>query len=75
MVKTANDLWEERRVDARNPLSVMEGDAPLPLIRLRVDYTGDFETSNPVRFGQQYSGKVANPNDLLVFYRKRQSKE
>lgn len=42
-------------------------DAPLlPLIRLRVDYTG-FSTINAQRFGQQFVGKVANPHDLLLF--------
>ena len=38
----------------------------LPLIRLRVDYTG-FSTINAQRFGQQFVGKVANPHDLLLF--------
>ena len=44
-----------------------QADAPLlPLIRLRVDYTG-FSTINAQRFGQQFVGKVANPHDLLLF--------
>jgi hypothetical protein len=38
----------------------------LPLVRLRVDYTG-FSTINAQRFGQQFVGKVANPHDLLLF--------
>ena len=38
----------------------------LPLIRLRVDYTG-FSTINAQRFGQRFVGKVANPHDLLLF--------
>jgi len=44
-----------------------QADAPLlPLVRLRVDYTG-FSTINAQRFGQQFVGKVANPHDLLLF--------
>ncbi|KAL6065853.1 Double-strand break repair protein [Balamuthia mandrillaris] len=42
----------------------------LPLIRLRVEY-GGFSTCNPQRFGQQFVGKVANPNDILLFYKRR----
>lgn len=38
-----------------------EGQAPLlPLVRLRVDYTG-FSTVNAQKFGQRFVGKVANP--------------
>lgn len=38
----------------------------LPLIRLKVDYSG-FMTINPQKFGQKYVGKVANPQDILIF--------
>ncbi|GAB2225834.1 hypothetical protein Droror1_Dr00021602, partial [Drosera rotundifolia] len=31
-----------------------------------VDYSG-FKTINPQRFGQKYVGKVANPQDILIF--------
>eukprot|EP00963_Diacronema_lutheri_P008336 scaffold741_cov336-Pavlova_lutheri.AAC.47 len=43
-----------------------DGKEMLPLIRLRVDYTG-FTTVNTQRFGQQFVGKVANPQDILFF--------
>ncbi|EGG14929.1 DNA repair exonuclease [Cavenderia fasciculata] len=42
----------------------------LPLIRLKVDYTG-YSTINPQKFGQRFTGKVANPNDILLFTRKK----
>ncbi|EGD77873.1 hypothetical protein PTSG_09507 [Salpingoeca rosetta] len=45
----------------------------LPLLRLRVEYTG-FPTLGAQRFGQRFAGKVANPKDILLFYRKRTSK-
>ncbi|KAK3436637.1 hypothetical protein EUGRSUZ_C01186 [Eucalyptus grandis] len=32
----------------------------------QVDYSG-FMTINPLRFGQKYVGKVANPQDILIF--------
>jgi double-strand break repair protein MRE11 len=42
----------------------------LPLIRLRVEYTG-FNLINLSRFGQLFVGKVANPMDILNFFRKK----
>lgn len=42
--------------------------APLPLVRLRVDYTG-FSTINVQRFGQKFVGKVANPHDVLLWHK------
>jgi double-strand break repair protein MRE11 len=29
--------------------------------------------SNPIRFGQEFSGKIANPRDVLVFHRAKKS--
>lgn len=48
---------------------------PLPLIRLRVEYTapdgGRFDCENPQRFSNRFVGKVANVNDVIQFYRKK----
>ena len=48
---------------------------PLPLIRLRVEYTapegGNFDCENPQRFSNRFSGKVANVKDVVQFYRKK----
>ena len=41
-----------------------------PLIRLKVEYSG-FATINPHRFGQRFVGRVANPNELLLFHKRR----
>jgi double-strand break repair protein MRE11 len=41
----------------------------LPLIRLRVDYTGGYQTPHPPRFGQRFVEKVANPESILLFQR------
>ena len=41
-----------------------------PLVRLRVEYSG-YPTCNPQRFGQRFVGRVANPNDILLFHRRR----
>ena len=42
-------------------------------ILLKVDTTGVTETSNPIRFGQEFQGRIANPRDLLVFHRSKKS--
>ncbi|CAK9274043.1 unnamed protein product [Sphagnum jensenii] len=59
--KVVNDLISKA---AENEAGHQE--AMVPLIRVRVDYTG-FTTINPQRFGQKFVGKVANPHDILLF--------
>ncbi|KAG8299014.1 Double-strand break repair protein mre11a [Homalodisca vitripennis] len=47
----------------------------LPLIRLRVTYSEEMEYFNPIRFGQQFSDKVANPMDMILLKRERKEKK
>lgn len=47
-------------------------DPPKPLVRLKVEYTG-YSTINPQRFGQRFVTRVANPNDILLFYKTRKT--
>ncbi|XP_029028149.1 double-strand break repair protein MRE11 [Betta splendens] len=46
-----------------------------PLIRLRVDYSGGFETFNTSRFSQKFVDRLANPKDIIHFLRHREQKE
>lgn len=52
-----------------------DSEHPLPLIRLRVEYTapegGRYDCENPQRFSNRFVGKVANVNDVIQFYRKK----
>nr|USW07899.1 double-strand break repair protein MRE11 [Crypthecodinium cohnii] len=41
----------------------------LPLVRLRVEHAG-FEAISTQAFGQQFSDRVANPDELLLFHRR-----
>lgn len=43
------------------------------LVRLRVEHTG-FPVLHNQRFGSKYVGKVANPNDILLFYRRQKER-
>jgi len=47
----------------------------LPLIRLRVDHTGDYEVENSRRFSNKFVGKIANVNDILLYHKKKASKQ
>lgn len=72
LIDQANEQWDER-----NAKAVEDGEDALPrmlpLIRLKVDTTGVTETSNPIRFGQEFQGRIANPRDLLVFHRAKKA--
>ncbi|TFK32099.1 DNA repair and meiosis protein Mre11 [Crucibulum laeve] len=72
LIGKANAEWKER-----NARAAQDGEPELPemlpLIRLKVDTTGVTETSNPVRFGQEFQGRIANPRDVLVFHRSKKA--
>ncbi|TPX61200.1 hypothetical protein PhCBS80983_g01238 [Powellomyces hirtus] len=65
MIQLAMDEWKELNPD------VAEANWPKPLVRLKVEYSGGFTTFNPQRFGQAFVNRVANPKDILQFYRRR----
>ena len=70
LIEKANAQWDER-----NARAVEEGEPelprPLPLVRLKVDTSAVSEMPNPVRFGQEFHGQIANPRDVLTFHRAR----
>lgn len=109
------ELQKQASVDAQQPESIdaflasrverlittATVDDTLPLIRLRVDYTGafgwgcfvfsqplhnavtlylcttagaGFSTINTQRFGHQFVGRVANPHDLLMWFKPKREK-
>ncbi|KAJ6590952.1 Metallo-dependent phosphatase-like protein [Mycena vulgaris] len=72
LIDQANEQWDERNARAAD-----EGEEELPpmlpLVRLKVDTTGVSEMSNPIRFGQEFQGRLANPRDVLVFHRSKKS--
>ncbi|XP_026193334.1 uncharacterized protein LOC34622899 [Cyclospora cayetanensis] len=56
-------------LSARGPAEVLQ---KLPLVRVRVEHTG-FSTISAPRFASQFVGRVANPDSLLCFYKRRSS--
>ena len=73
MIEEANAKWEEAQ-GADGELDD-ELSAPLPLIRLRVEFTppegGNFDCENPQRFSNRFVRKVANHNDVVQFHRRK----
>ncbi|ODQ81896.1 hypothetical protein BABINDRAFT_16947, partial [Babjeviella inositovora NRRL Y-12698] len=72
LIKEAKDQFKDS-----NPELFEEEDEgtaeliPLPLIRLRVEYSGGYEVENPRRFSNRFVGRVANVNNVVQFYRKK----
>ena len=73
MIEEANTKWEK----VQEGEAFDEADRPLPLIRLKVDYSapegGHYDVENPQRFSQRFQDKVANTNDVVYFHRKRKT--
>ncbi|KAL0579922.1 meiotic recombination [Marasmius crinis-equi] len=72
LIDQANQQWDDRNARAK---ASGEEELPrmLPLVRLKVDTTGVSETFNPIRFGQEFQGRIANPRDVLVFHRAKRA--
>ncbi len=63
----------EQMVEQAN-LDRMDRSPELPLVRLRVDYTG-FSTVNPQVFAQQFVNRVANAQDILMWQKSARKKD
>lgn len=72
LIEDAKKEWLELQDDREDDEEIK---VPLPLIRLRVEYTapepGHFNCENPQRFSNRFIKRVANTNDVVQFYRKK----
>lgn len=70
LIEEATAEWMAAQDEDEAPEEV-----PLPLIRLKVEYSapdgGKFDCENPQRFSNRFAGRVANVNDVVLFYRKK----
>ncbi|OAD02895.1 hypothetical protein MUCCIDRAFT_142423, partial [Mucor lusitanicus CBS 277.49] len=71
LIEKARYAWEEQQQQSpyHLPLEDPDMEMPMPLVRIRVDYSGGYETFNPQQFGQKFIDRVANPKDILKFQR------
>ncbi|CAO1615104.1 unnamed protein product [Sympodiomycopsis kandeliae] len=68
LIDRATEDWESKHADLPED---ERPEAMLPLIRLRVEYSAQHAMGNPIRFGQEFVDKVANPRELLSFSKRR----
>lgn len=70
LIVQATEEWESIQDQDDLP-----DETPLPLIRLKVEYTppegGRFDVENPQRFSNKFMGRVANVNDVVLFHMKK----
>ncbi|KAH9827052.1 double-strand break repair protein mus-23-like [Teratosphaeria destructans] len=76
LIVEAKEQWHEAQIKAGVKRPDINA-CPLPLIRLRVEYTppegGTFNPDNPQRYSQRFQGRVANATDIVQFHRRRQT--
>ena len=74
LISEANEEWLALQRESGEELDE-DTVPPLPLIRLRVEYTapegGKFQIENPQRFSGRFTGRVANNTDVVSFHRKK----
>lgn len=73
MIEEANQNWRSAQEDLYDE-SGNERAPPLPLIRLRVEYTapeGRFDLENPQRFSGRFIGRLANIKDVVSFHKRK----
>ncbi|KAJ1805258.1 meiotic recombination, partial [Coemansia sp. RSA 2598] len=73
LIAHAQTLYNEQLARGSEVIEPALGAQPKPLVRVRVDYTGGFESFHPQRFGLLFADRVANPRDIVYFYRKTRS--
>ncbi|KAK3739950.1 hypothetical protein QZH41_012803 [Actinostola sp. cb2023] len=79
--KAEDEHTEKTDDNPINPLSDLDiypieypvGSSSISVIQ--VDYSGGFNSFSTQRFGQQFVDRVANPKDILLFYRKKEVKK
>ena len=74
MITEAKESWLDLQRESGEELDE-DVRPPLPLIRLRVEYTapegGEFQIDNAQRFSNRFNDQVANTSDVVQFHRKR----
>lgn len=72
LINEANTEWQELHEQNDSEEQV---ETPLPLVRLRVEYTapegGLFDCENPQRFSNRFAQRVANTTDVVQFWRRK----
>ncbi|KAJ2780578.1 meiotic recombination [Coemansia javaensis] len=70
MIARAQREYQAQLEEGHPQVKAALGPSPKPLVRVRVEYSGGFESFHPQRFGLLFADRVANPRDIVYFYRK-----
>ncbi|ANB13523.1 MRX complex nuclease subunit [Sugiyamaella lignohabitans] len=74
LIQRAVNEWEEvNRTPGFDNNGEDKTGCPLPLIRLKVEYSGDYQVENPTRFSNRFVGQVANVDDVIHYFRRKVS--
>lgn len=73
VLKIVTEKVEEMIELAKTKISGHPKQPKEPIIRLRVQFENEEQMFNPIRFGQNYAGRVANPTDMIL--RQKQPKK
>ncbi|KAJ1749563.1 meiotic recombination [Coemansia sp. RSA 1821] len=71
LIIRAQQQYQEQLEAAHPSITSKLGEQPKPLVRVRVEYSGGFETFHPQRFRAPFVDRVANARDIVQFFRKR----
>jgi double-strand break repair protein MRE11 len=71
LTKRVDDLIEDLINEWKTCQTDPNAEPPLPLVRLRVDYSGGYEVENPTRFSNRFVGRVANVDDVIQYYKRK----
>lgn len=66
-IKLVHDVINSMIDETKTQIHADEPKQPkLPLIRLIFQIHNELQAFNPIRIGQQYTGRVANPEDMIL---------
>lgn len=70
LIKVVEEMLKQYRLSLP---AESENPPMLPLTRLKVEYSGGYKQFHPHRFGQHFLGRVANPKEILLWYKRQGS--
>ncbi|PVV04997.1 hypothetical protein BB560_000482 [Smittium megazygosporum] len=73
-IKYSESYYMEQLKEKVDGVSNFLGPNPKPLVRIRVDYSGGFEPFFSNKFGINFINVVANPREILLFYKRKKAK-
>lgn len=71
LLQKARDDYDKKNNNSSEEIDIRN----LPLIRLKVEYTGDYDFETPQRLSKNFIGRVANIDDIFLFNKNKPQKQ